>query len=98
MATIQLPVPSPLITAGDFTATVLDPGSGTPTTVIRTEDAWSVRTSWYLEGPIVALLNGRWRLRSPSSRSATRAPRWAPCACSSTTAPARCRASTPTSA
>jgi hypothetical protein len=63
MATIQLPVPSPLISAGDFTATVLDPGSGTPTTVIRTEDAWSVRTSWYLEGPIVALLNGRWRLQ-----------------------------------
>ena len=63
MATIQLPVPSPLITSGDFTATILDPGSGTPTTVIRTEDAWSVSASWYLEGPVVAILNGSWRLQ-----------------------------------
>ena len=63
MATIQLPVPSPLITAGDFTANVLDPGSGTPTNVIRTEDAWSVKADWFLEGPIVPILNGRWRLQ-----------------------------------
>ena len=63
MATIQLPVPSPLITSGDFTANVLDPFSGNPTNVIRTEDAWSVKADWYLEGPIVAILNGRWRLQ-----------------------------------
>ena len=63
MASIQLPVPSPLITSGDFTANVLDPGSGAPTTVIRTEDAWSVSASWYLEGPVVAILNGSWRLQ-----------------------------------
>ena len=63
MATIQLPVPSPLITAGDFTANVLDPGSGTPTNVIRTEDPWAVHAEWFLEGPIVPILNGRWRLQ-----------------------------------
>ena len=63
MATIQLPVPSPLITSGDFTANVLDPGSGTPTNVIRTEDPWAVHAEWYLEGPIVPILNGRWRLQ-----------------------------------
>jgi hypothetical protein len=63
MSTIQLPVPSPLISGGDFTATVLDPGSGTPTTVIRTEDAWAVSAEWYLEGPIVSILNGSWRLQ-----------------------------------
>jgi hypothetical protein len=63
MATIQLPVQSPLISAGDFTANVLDPFSGTPTNVIRKEDAWAVHAEWYLEGPIVAILNGRWRLQ-----------------------------------
>lgn len=63
MASIQLPIPSPLITSGDFTAQVQDPGSGAPTTVIRTEDAWSVSAEWYLEGPVVAILNGRWRLQ-----------------------------------
>lgn len=63
MATIQLPIPSPLITSGDFTAIVRDPGSGTPTAVIRTEDAWSVKADWHLEGPVVAILGGRWRLQ-----------------------------------
>ncbi len=63
MATIQLPVPSPLISDGKFTADVLDPGSGAPSNVIRTEDPWRVRAEWYLEGSIVTILNGRWRLQ-----------------------------------
>lgn len=63
MATVQLPVPSPLINAGDLTADVLAPGSGTPTSVVRTEDPSAVHAEWYLEGPIVPLLNGRWRLQ-----------------------------------
>ena len=63
MATIQLPVPSPLITAGDFSANVLDPGSGTPTNVIRTEDPWAVHASGSSRVPIVPILNGRWRLQ-----------------------------------
>lgn len=63
MATIQLPIPSPLITSGDFVAEVRDPASGTPTNVIRTEDPWAVSAQWRLEGPVVAILNGRWRLQ-----------------------------------
>ena len=63
MATIALPIPTPLITAGDFTADVLAPGSGAPTDVIRTEDPWAVHAEWFLAGPIVAILNGRWRLQ-----------------------------------
>ena len=52
MATIPLPVPSPLISAGDLTADVIGTG-----------DPWAVHAEWYLEGPIVPLLNGRWRLQ-----------------------------------
>lgn len=63
MASIQLPIPSPLITGGTFSADVLDPGSGNPTRVIRTEDAWSVSAEWSLQGPVVAILGGRWRLQ-----------------------------------
>lgn len=63
MATMQLPVPNPLISAGEFTAVVQDPGSGNPTSVIRTEDPWSVQADWYVEGPVVAILDGRWRLQ-----------------------------------
>jgi hypothetical protein len=63
MASIQLPIPSPLITSGDFTAEVRDPGSGAPTQVIRTEDAWSVYTEWNVKGPAVAILDGTWRLQ-----------------------------------
>jgi hypothetical protein len=59
MASIQLPIPSPLITSGDFTAEVRDPGSGAPTQVIRTEDAWSVYTEWNVKGPAVAILDDR---------------------------------------
>ena len=63
MASIQLPIPSPLITSGSFAADILDPVSGNPTRVIRTEDAWSVRAEWSLQGPVVAILGGRWRLQ-----------------------------------
>lgn len=63
MASIQLPIPSPLITSGSFTANVVDPGSGNPTSVIRTEDAWSVSAEWSLQGPVVAILGGTWRLQ-----------------------------------
>ena len=50
MATIRLRVPSPLISAGDFAADVLD-------------DPCAVRAEWFLEGPIAPSLNGRWRLQ-----------------------------------
>jgi len=63
MASIQLPIPSPLITSGNFTADILDPVSGNPTRVIRTEDPWSVSAEWDLQGPVVAILGGRWRLQ-----------------------------------
>jgi hypothetical protein len=52
MATIALPIPSPLITAGGLTADV-----------IRADDSWAVHAEWFLEGPIVPILNGRWRLQ-----------------------------------
>ena len=63
MASIQLPIPSPLITSGDFTADVLDPVGGVPVRVIRTEDPWSVRAEWNVQGPVVAILGGTWRLQ-----------------------------------
>jgi hypothetical protein len=50
VATIRLRVPSPLISAGDFAARVLD-------------DPWAVHAEWFLEGPIAPSLNGRWRLQ-----------------------------------
>ncbi|MGD9696783.1 MAG: hypothetical protein AB7V42_14125 [Thermoleophilia bacterium] len=62
MPPIQLPIPLPLINASEFDAHVNDP-SGTPTNVIRTEDAWSVDCTWYVQGPIADLLQGRWRLQ-----------------------------------
>jgi hypothetical protein len=50
VTTIRLRVPSPLISAGDFAAEVL-------------EDPWVVDAEWFLEGPIAPSLNGRWRLQ-----------------------------------
>jgi hypothetical protein len=61
MPPIQMPIPNPLLT-GEFDAVISDPASGTPTNVIRREDAWSVHATWYLQGPVATLLDGRWRL------------------------------------
>lgn len=61
MPPVQMPIPDPLL-SGEFDAHIHDP-SGTPTNVIRTEDAWSVHATWFLQGPAATLLAGRWQLR-----------------------------------
>jgi hypothetical protein len=61
MPAIQMPIPNPLL-KGEFDVHIHDP-SGNPTNVIRTEDAWRVHAYWHLQGPIVTLLDGTWRLQ-----------------------------------
>jgi hypothetical protein len=63
MVTVPLPVPAPLVTAGDFTAGVLDLGAGAPAGAVPAADGWAVEAGWFLEGPVAPALNGRWRLQ-----------------------------------
>jgi hypothetical protein len=59
---IELPVPLPLFNDSDFEAQIHDPVTGDPVTVIRREDAWFVRCTWYLQGPLVDSISGTWHL------------------------------------
>jgi hypothetical protein len=39
------------------------PTGGTPTNIIRTDQAWSVKFDWATTGPLNFLLSGTWQLR-----------------------------------
>jgi len=51
---------------GPLTATmncvVTDPAGLTPQNIIRTSDQWRVNVKWEIDGMLVAMLSGNWRL------------------------------------